>query len=88
MNFDAAPSILRWCALEATRSAPGMTTGDEVLLFKRPGVAADFERRIGELHPGDVIRGCAFAATALSTRCNAKVGSQEKVEFDVKDVDM
>src|SRR5207344_1559053 len=51
-NFDAAPSIIRVrSGSEAERA--GLITGDDVLTFNGHAVASDFERRIGELRPGD-----------------------------------
>jgi predicted metalloprotease with PDZ domain len=84
-NFDAAPSILRVrSGSEAERA--GLATGDEVLVFNGRAVAADFERRIGELRPGDVIR-VRIRRHGIEHEMQWKVGSQEKVEFEVKDVD-
>jgi predicted metalloprotease with PDZ domain len=84
-NFDAAPSILRVRSGSAAERA-GLTTGDEVLVFNGRAVAADFERRLGELRPGDLIR-VRIRRHGIEHEMQWKVGSQEKVEFEVKDVD-
>jgi len=84
-NFDAAPSIIRVrSGSEAERA--GLVTGDDVLTLNGHAVAADFERRIGELHPGNQIR-LRIRRHGVEHEIQWKVGSQEQVEFDVKDVD-
>ena len=84
-NFDAAPSIIRVrSGSEAERA--GLITGDDVLTFNGHAVASDFERRVGELHRGDTIR-LRIRRHGIEHEIQWKVGSQELVEFDVKDVD-
>lgn len=84
-NFDAAPSVLRVRGgSEAERA--GLSTGDEVLALNGRAVASDFERRLGELRPGDVIR-ARIRHRGVEREIQWKVGSREEVEFDVKDVD-
>ena len=84
-NFDAAPSIIRVrSGSEAERA--GLTTGDDVLTFNGHAVAADFERRIGELRPGETIR-LRIRRHGVEHEIQWKVGSQEQVEFGVKDVE-
>ena len=48
--------------------------------------AADFERRIGELRPGDMIR-LRSSPPGVEHEMQWKLGSQEQVEFEVKDLD-
>ncbi len=84
-NFDAAPSVLRVRGgSEAERA--GLSTGDEVIALNGRAVASDFERRLGELHPGDMIR-ARIRHRGIEREIQWKVGSREEVEFDVKDVD-
>jgi predicted metalloprotease with PDZ domain len=84
-NFDSAPSVLRVRGgSEAERA--GLSTGDEVIALNGHAVASDFERRLGELRPGDVIR-ARIRHRGVEREIQWKVGSREEVEFDVKDVD-
>jgi predicted metalloprotease with PDZ domain len=84
-NFDAAPAVLRVRGgSEAERA--GLSTGDEVLALNGRAVASDFERKLGELRPGDTIR-ARIRHRGVEREIQWKVGSREQVEFDVKDVD-
>jgi predicted metalloprotease with PDZ domain len=84
-NFDAAPSVLRVRGgSEAERA--GLSTGDEVIALNGRAVASDFERRLGELRPGDIIR-ARIRHRGIEREIQWRVGSREEVEFDVKDVD-
>jgi predicted metalloprotease with PDZ domain len=84
-NFDAAPSVLRVRGgSEAERA--GLSTGDEVIALNGRAVASDFERRLGELRPGDMIR-ARIRHRGVEREIQWKVGAREEVEFDVKDVD-
>jgi predicted metalloprotease with PDZ domain len=84
-NFDTAPSVLRVRGgSEAERA--GLSTGDEVMALNGRAVASDFERRLGELRPGDMIR-ARIRHRGIEREIQWRVGSREEVEFDVKDVD-
>jgi len=84
-NFDAVPSVIRVRAGSDAERA-GLMTGDEILAFNGRAVASDFERRIRQLQPGDVMR-LHIRRHGNEREIQWKVGSAEEVEFDVKDVD-
>jgi predicted metalloprotease with PDZ domain len=84
-NFDAPPSVVRVrSGSEAERA--GLIAGDELLAFNGRATAADFERRMGELRPGETIR-LHVRRHGLERDLQWKIGSREEVEFEVKDVD-
>jgi len=84
-NFDAVPSVIRVRGGSDAERA-GLKTGDEITVFNARPVASDFERRIGELRPGDAIR-LRIRRHSTEHEIEWKVGTREEVEFDVKDVD-
>lgn len=84
-NFDAVPSVIRVRSGSDAERA-GLKTGDEITVFNARPVASDFERRIGELRPGDAIR-LRIRRHSTEHEIEWKVGTREEVEFDVKDVD-
>jgi predicted metalloprotease with PDZ domain len=84
-NFDALPSVIRVRAGSDAERA-GLKTGDEITVFNARPVASDFERRIGELRPGDAIR-LHILRHGTEHEIEWKVGTREEVEFEVKEVD-
>jgi predicted metalloprotease with PDZ domain len=84
-NFDAPPSVVRVRpGSEAERA--GLIAGDELLAFNGRASGGDFERRMGELRPGETIR-LHIRRHGVEREMQWKVGSREEVEFEVKDVD-
>jgi predicted metalloprotease with PDZ domain len=84
-NFDAVPAVIRvHSGSEAERA--GLVTGDEILMFNGRSVASDFERRIGELRAGDLIR-LRIRRHGIEHEIQWKTGAREEVEFELKDVD-
>jgi predicted metalloprotease with PDZ domain len=84
-NFDASPSVIRVRSGSDAERA-GLAVGDVLLEINGMVAAGDFERRLGELRPGEMIHlrvRNARGEHALQWR----VGAREEVECALKDVD-
>ena len=84
-NFDAPPSIVRVRGGSDAEKA-GLSAGDEVLAVNGRASAADFEKHMSELRPGDTIK-LRVRRRGVERELQWKVGSRQEVEFEVKDVD-
>jgi predicted metalloprotease with PDZ domain len=84
-NFDASPRVIRVRAGSETEKA-GLVAGDVLLDINGRVAASDFERRLGELRPGETIR-LRVRHRSSEREMQWKVGSREEVEFALKDVD-
>ena len=83
-NFDAPADVVRLRpGSEAERT--GLMPGDVVLQLNGHPVAADFERRLGSLRPGDVIR-LRVRQRGNERDLQWKVGSREEAEYRLVDV--
>ncbi|HMK24107.1 MAG TPA: PDZ domain-containing protein, partial [Terriglobales bacterium] len=84
-NFDAPAAIVRLRAGSDAEKA-GLTPGDVVLGIDGRPVAADFERRLGSLRPGDVIR-LRVRQQGKEREMQWKVGAREEPVYELKDAD-
>ena len=84
-NFDASPSVIRLRA-GSDAAAAGLTVGDVILEINGVVAAGDFERRLNELHPGEMIH-LRVRNSRGEHALQWRMGSREEVEYAVKDVD-
>jgi predicted metalloprotease with PDZ domain len=84
-NFDASPKVIRVRAGSEAEKA-GLVAGDILLEINGVVAASDFERRLGELRPGDTLR-LRVRHRSSEREIQWKIGSREEVEFELKDVD-
>jgi predicted metalloprotease with PDZ domain len=84
-NFDAPPSVIRvQPGSEAERA--GLAAGDVLLEINGRVPVSDFERKLEQLHSGDMIY-LRVRHRGGEHEIQWKVGSREQVEFELKDVD-
>ena len=84
-NFGAPPRVIRVRAgSEAERA--GLVAGDVLLEINGRFANSDFERRLGELRPGDTVH-LRVRHHSSELEMQWKVASREEVEFELKDVD-
>jgi predicted metalloprotease with PDZ domain len=84
-NFDAPPSVIRvQPGSEADKA--GLAVGDVLLEINERVAASDFDRRLEQLHPGDMVR-LRVRHRGGEHEIQWKIGSREEVEFELKDVD-
>lgn len=84
-NFDASPRVIRVRAGSEAEKA-GLVAGDILLEINGVVAASDFERRLGELRPGDTLH-IRVRHHSTEREIQWKIGSREEVEFELKDVD-
>ncbi|MGC2197387.1 MAG: PDZ domain-containing protein [Terriglobales bacterium] len=84
-NFDASPFVLRMRPGSEAAKA-GLAAGDVLLQINGRVAASDFERKLEELRPGDMLRVRVRHAGA-EHEIQWRIGSREEVEFELKDVD-
>jgi predicted metalloprotease with PDZ domain len=84
-NFDAPPSIIRVQPGSEPDKA-GLAVGDVLLEINGRVAASDFDRRLEQSHPGDMIR-LRVRHRGDEHEIQWKIGSREEVEFELKDVD-
>jgi predicted metalloprotease with PDZ domain len=84
-NFDAPPSVIRIRPGSEAGKA-GLAVGDVLLEINGRVAASDFEHKLEELRPGDVIR-LRVRQRGTEQEIQWKIGSREEVEFELKDVD-
>jgi predicted metalloprotease with PDZ domain len=84
-NGDASPRVIRVrTGSEAERA--GLLAGDVLLAINGRVASSDFERRLGELRPGDMIH-LRVRHYSNEREMQWKIASREEVEFELKDVD-
>ena len=84
-NFGAPPRVIRVrTGSEADRA--GLVVGDVLLEINGRVAGSDFERRLGELHSGDIVH-LRVKHRSSEREMQWKVASREEVEFELKDVD-
>jgi predicted metalloprotease with PDZ domain len=84
-NFGASPRVIRVHAGSEAEKA-GLVAGDILLEINGVVAASDFERRLGELRPGDTLH-LRVRHRSSEREIQWKIGSREEVEFELKDVD-
>jgi predicted metalloprotease with PDZ domain len=84
-NFDAPAAVVRLQPGSDAEKA-GLMAGDIVLELDGRPVAADFERRLRSLRPGDLIR-LRVRQRGKERDLQWKVGSREEPEYELKDLD-
>jgi predicted metalloprotease with PDZ domain len=84
-NFDASPKVIRVRAGSEAEKA-GLVAGDILLEINGVVAASDFERKLGELRPGDTLH-LRVRHRSSEREIQWKIGSREEVEFELKDVD-
>ena len=84
-NFGASPRVIRVRAGSEAEKA-GLVAGDILLEINGVVAASDFERRLGELRPGDTLH-LRVRHGSSEREIQWKIGSREEVEFELKDVD-
>jgi len=84
-NFDAPVDVVRLRAGSAAEQA-GLLPGDVVLQLNGRPVAADFERRLASLRPGEMIHLRVRQRTG-ERELQWKVGSRQEAEYDLIDVE-
>lgn len=84
-NFGASPRVIRVRAGSEAEKA-GLVAGDILLEINGAVAASDFERRLGELRPGDTLH-LRVRHGPSEREIEWKIGSREEVEFELKDVD-
>jgi len=84
-NFDASPRVIRVRAGSEAEKA-GLVAGDMLLEINGVVAASDFERRLGELRPGDTLH-LRVRHGSREREIELKIGSREEVEFELKDAD-
>jgi len=84
-NFDAPPSVLRIRPGSEAEKA-GLNVGDVLLEINGRVATADFERRLEQLHAGDILH-LRIRHRGSERELQWRVGTREEVEFELKDVD-
>jgi predicted metalloprotease with PDZ domain len=84
-NFDAPPRVIRVRTASEAEKA-GLVAGDVLLEINGRVAASDFERRLGELRPGDILH-LRVRHRSGEREIQWKIGTREEVEFELKDVD-
>jgi predicted metalloprotease with PDZ domain len=84
-NFDAAPVVASVLAgSEAERV--GLAVGDDILAINDYAAGSDFERRLAELRPGDMLR-LRLHSSRGARELQWKLAQREQLAFELKDVD-
>lgn len=84
-NFDAPPSVTRLRSGSEAEKA-GLAVGDVVLAMNGRSAGSDFERKLAELRPGDMLH-LRLRRQGTEHEIQWRVGSREEVEFELKDVE-
>jgi predicted metalloprotease with PDZ domain len=84
-NFDAPAAVIRLRPGSEAEKA-GLLPGDVVLEIDGRPVAADFDRRLASLRPGDVLR-LRVRQRGKEREMHWRVGAREETEYELKDVD-
>jgi predicted metalloprotease with PDZ domain len=84
-NFDAPPTVVQVNPGSNAEMA-GLMPGDVLLEINGHVAAADFERRLTELHGGDTLR-LRVRNEHSERNLQWKVGTREQVEFALQDVE-
>lgn len=84
-NFDAPPLVIRLQPGSEAEQA-GLAVGDVLLEINGQVPASDFERRLEQLHAGDMIR-LRVRHRGGEHEIAWKIGSREEVEFELKDME-
>lgn len=91
-NFDAAPSVASVAAGSEAEIA-GLAVGDDILKIDGYAAGSDFERRLAELRPGDMVdlrvrQAKSGKPTKSGERdVNWKLALREQVSFELKDLE-
>jgi len=84
-NFDAPAAVIRLRPGSDAEKA-GLMPGDVVLELDGRPVAADFNRRLVSLRPGDVLR-LRVRQRGKEREMQWRVGAREEMEYELKDLD-
>ncbi len=84
-NFDAPPSVLRIRSGSEAEKA-GLAVGDVLLEINGRVSTADFERRLAQLHIGEVLH-LKIRHRGSEREVQWRIGTRDEVEFELKDVD-
>ena len=84
-NFDAPAAVIRLRPGSDAEKA-GLMPGDVVLEIDGRPVAADFNRRLASLRPGDVLH-LRVRQRGREREMQWKVGAREETAYELKDVD-
>jgi predicted metalloprotease with PDZ domain len=91
-NFDAAPSVASVAAASEAEIA-GLAVGDDILKIDGYAAGSDFERRLAELRPGDMVHlRVRQAKSGKPTKSGErdvswKLALREQVSFELKDLE-
>jgi predicted metalloprotease with PDZ domain len=90
-NFDGAPSVASVAAgSEAERA--GLAVGDDILTINGYAAGPDFEQRLGDVRPEEVlhlrVRQRGGHGTQIERELSWKPAQREQIEFELKDVDI
>jgi predicted metalloprotease with PDZ domain len=84
-NFDAPPAVASVAAgSEAERAA--LTVGDDILELNGRIAGSDFEQRLAELIPGDMLH-LRVRTSGTNRELHWILARREEVSFDLRDVD-
>ena len=84
-NFDGPPTVAQVEAGSEAEKA-GLTVGDVLVEINGHELAVDFERKLQQLHAGDILR-VRVRGEHGERDLQWKVGKREEVEFELQDVD-
>jgi predicted metalloprotease with PDZ domain len=84
-NFDAPAAVIRLRPGSDAEKA-GLMPGDAVLEINGRPVAADFDRRLASLRPGDILR-LRVRHRGKESEMEWKVGAREETNYELIDVD-
>ena len=84
-NFDAPPSVLRVRSGSEAEKA-GLAVGDVVFAMDGRAAGSDFEAKLRELHPGDMLH-LRVRHQGSEHDVQWRIGTREEIEFDLKDVE-
>ena len=84
-NFDASPSVIRLRA-GSDAAAAGLAVGDVILEISGIVAAGDFDRRLNELRPGEMIH-LRVRNSRGEHALQWRIASREEVGYALKDVD-
>ncbi len=84
-NFDASPSVIHVRTGSDAHRA-GLAAGDVILEINGIVAAGDFERRLGELRPGEMIH-LRIRNARGEHILQWRMGAREEVDYALKDVD-
>ncbi len=83
-NFNSPPTV-SWISGDSDARRAGLAVGDAILQINGHDAVSEFGQELARLHPGDTL--LLHVRTAGAERdIRWKLGSQQQVEFELKDV--